>query len=112
RGEALPSIGAIAHLTIASRPRAARDAFEITVDRGTKLPVKPAALNPGTRIEVRDLFSAAPARLKFPKSERAENLAGTEAVKRLAMAHPHVGFALTTGERTSLRLPRCAATAD
>ncbi len=112
RGEALPSIGAIAHLTIASRPRAARDAFEITVDRGTKLPVKPAALNPGTRIEVRDLFSATPARLKFLKSERAENLAVTEAVKRLAMAHPPVGFALTTGERTSLRLPRCAATAD
>jgi DNA mismatch repair protein MutL len=112
RGEALPSIGAIAHLTIASRPRDARDAFEITVDRGAKQPLKPAALNPGTRIEVRDLFSATPARLKFLKSERAENLAVSEAVKRLAMAHPHVGFSLTMGERTGLRLPRCAATAD
>ena len=74
--------------------------------------MKPAALNPGTRIEVRDLFSATPARLKFLKSERAENLAVSEAVKRLAMAHPHVGFALTMGERTGARLPRCAADAD
>jgi DNA mismatch repair protein MutL len=112
RGEALPSIGAIAHLTIASRPRASRNALEITVDRGTKHPLKPAALNPGTRIEVRDLFSATPARLKFLKSERAENLAVSEAVKRLAMAHPHVGFSLTMGERTGLRLPRCEATAE
>jgi DNA mismatch repair protein MutL len=112
RGEALPSIGSIAHLAIASRPRKTRDALEITVDRGTKQPLKPAALNPGTRIEVRDLFSATPARLKFLKSERAENLAVSEAVKRLAMAHPHVGFSLTMGERTGLRLPRCSATAE
>ncbi|HEX2841739.1 DNA mismatch repair endonuclease MutL [Hyphomicrobium sp.] len=112
RGEALPSIGAIAHLTIASRPRGSRDALEIAVDRGAKQPLKPAALNPGTRIEVRDLFSATPARLKFLKSERAENLAVSEAVKRLAMAHPHVGFSLTMGERTGLRLPRCEPTAD
>jgi DNA mismatch repair protein MutL len=112
RGEALPSIGAIAHLAIASRPRGARDALEIAVDRGAKQPLKPAALNPGTRIEVRDLFSATPARLKFLKSERAENLAVSETVKRLAMAHPHVGFSLTMGERTGLRLPRLDATAD
>jgi DNA mismatch repair protein MutL len=112
RGEALPSIGAIAHLEIASRPRNAKDAFAIAVDRGAKQPLKPVALNPGTRIEVRDLFSATPARLKFLKSERAENMAVSEAVKRLAMAHPHVGFSLTMGERTGLRLPRCPATAD
>ncbi|MGE0022679.1 MAG: DNA mismatch repair endonuclease MutL [Hyphomicrobium sp.] len=112
RGEALPSIGAIAHLAIASRPRASREAREIVVDRGAKSMARPAALNPGTRIEVRDLFSATPARLKFLKSERAENLAVSEAVKRLAMAHPAVGFALTTGERTGLRLPRCAEGPD
>jgi DNA mismatch repair protein MutL len=112
RGEALPSIGAIAHLAIASRPRGAPDALEIAVDRGLKRPLKPAALNPGTRIEVRDLFSATPARLKFLKSERAENLAVSETVKRLAMAHPHVGFSLTMGERTGLRLPRLDKTAD
>ncbi|MDQ8699045.1 DNA mismatch repair endonuclease MutL [Hyphomicrobium sp. LHD-15] len=112
RGEALPSIGSIAHLSIASRPRGARDALEVAVDRGAKQPLKPAALNPGTRIEVRDLFSATPARLKFLKSERAENLAVSETVKRLAMAHPHVGFSLTMGERTGLRLPRLDRTAD
>lgn len=112
RGEALPSIGSIAHLAIASRPRGAREALEIAVDRGAKQPLKPAALNPGTRIEVRDLFSATPARLKFLKSERAENLAVSETVKRLAMAHPHVGFSLTMGERTGLRLPRLDRTAD
>ena len=112
RGEALPSIGAVARLVIASRPRMSRDAFEIVVDRGAKRQVAPAALNPGTRIEVRDLFSATPARLKFLKSERAENLAISETVKRLAMAHPDVGFSLTMGERTGLSLPRCSATAD
>jgi DNA mismatch repair protein MutL len=112
RGEALPSIGAVARLAIASRPRAARDAFEIVVDRGARHDLKPAALNPGTRVEVRDLFSATPARLKFLKSERAENLAISEAVKRLAMAHPEVGFSLTVGERTGLSLPRCAPGPD
>ena len=63
RGEALPSIGSVALLAITSRPRSARDALEIVVNRGTKHALKPAALNPGTRIEVRDLFSATPARL-------------------------------------------------
>jgi DNA mismatch repair protein MutL len=105
RGEALPSIGAIAHLAIASRPRGASAASEIVVDRGGKQPVRPAALNPGTQVEVRELFSATPARLKFLKSERAENMAISEVVKRLAMANPTVAFTLTTGERAGLRLP-------
>jgi DNA mismatch repair protein MutL len=112
RGEALPSIGSVAVLSIASRPPASHDGFEILVERGEKSDLKPAALNPGTRVEVRELFSATPARLKFLKSERAENMATSEVVKRLAMAHPDVGFLLTTGERTGLRLPRCAANAD
>jgi DNA mismatch repair protein MutL len=105
RGEALPSIGAIAHLAIASRPREAAQAHAIVVDRGAKGGVRPAALNRGTRVDVRELFSATPARLKFMKSERAENMAISEAVKRLAMANPAVGFTLTTGERAGLRLP-------
>ena len=104
RGEALPSIGSVAHLAIASRPAAALEACEIVVDRGAKQPVRPAALNPGTRVEVRELFSATPARLKFMKSERAENMAISETVKRLAMANPSVAFTLTTGERTGLKL--------
>jgi DNA mismatch repair protein MutL len=105
RGEALPSIGAIAHLAIASRRREAASAHEIVVDRGAREGVRPAALNAGTRVEVRELFSATPARLKFLKSERAENLGISEVVKRLAMANPAVAFTLTTGERAGLKLP-------
>ena len=104
RGEALPSIGSVAHLTIETRTRGG-EGLSLTVDRGTRLPLRPAALNLGTRVEVRDLFSATPARLKFLKSERAENAAIAEVVKRLAMAHPRVAFSLTTGERAGLRLP-------
>ena len=107
RGEALPSIGSIAHLEIRTRQSSADHGIAIVVDRGRKGDVRPAAVNPGTIVEVRDLFSATPARLKFMKSERAENLAISEVVKRLAMAHPEIGFALTTGERTGLRLPAC-----
>jgi DNA mismatch repair protein MutL len=105
RGEALPSIGAVAHLAIASRPRGGAQAHEIVVDRGRKRGERPAALNPGTRVEVRELFSATPARLKFLKSERAENMAISEVVRRLAIANPAVAFTLTTGERAGLRLP-------
>ncbi len=100
----MPSIGSIARLTILSRARGGAEAFALSVDRGAKGAVRPAAGNPGTSVEVRDLFSSVPARLKFLKSERAENLAVSEVVKRLAMAHPHVGFTLTTGERTGLQL--------
>ncbi len=112
RGEALPSIGSIAKLTVQSRAKDAGEAFAVTVDRGAKAPIRPAAGNPGTLVEVRDLFSSVPARLKFVKSERAENMAVTEVVKRLAMAHPEVGFTLTTGERTGLRFPREAGGPD
>jgi DNA mismatch repair protein MutL len=112
RGEALPSIGAVAHLAVASRQRDTAAAHEIVVDRGVKEAVRPAALNCGTRVEVRELFSATPARLKFLKSERAENMAISETVKRLAMAHPTVAFTLTTGERAGLKLPAQALGPD
>ena len=105
RGEALPSIGAIAHLTVAARARHESQAHEIVVDRGVKRAVRPVALDGGSRVEVRELFSATPARLKFLKSERAENAAIAEVVKRIALAHPRIAFSLTTGERTGLRLP-------
>ena len=104
RGEALPSIGSIAHLTITTRLAGSREALSIAVDRGAKGPIRPAAHNEGTRVEVRELFSATPARLKFMKSEQAENRAISEIVKRIAMAWPAVGFTLTTGERAGLRL--------
>jgi DNA mismatch repair protein MutL len=109
RGEALPSIGSIAHLTITTRPKGAGEALSITVDRGAKGELRPAAHNRGTRVEVRELFSATPARLKFMKSEAAENRAISEIVKRIAMAWPTVAFTLVTGERASLRLSACTA---
>lgn len=112
RGEALPSIGSIAHLAIASRLLGAPEGWEIVVDRGARQPAKPAALEFGTRVEVRELFSATPARLKFLKSERAENMAIGDIVKRLAMAHPQVEMTLTTGERTGLRLARATRDRD
>ena len=104
RGEALPSIGSVARLSIETR-REGGEGLALLVDRGAKQAIRPAALNRGTRMEVRDLFSATPARLKFMKSERAENGAIAEVVKRLAMAHPAVAFTLTTGERAGLKLP-------
>ena len=112
RGEALPSIGSIARLELKSKQPEARQGFALVVERGAKGEVHPAGLNTGTVIEVRDLFSATPARLKFMKSERAENMAIGETVRRLAMAHPAAGFVLQTGERAPLVLPKCAATAE
>ncbi len=109
RGEALPSIGAVARLSIASRASSASEAHEIAVDAGRKSALKPAALAGGTRVEVRDLFYATPARLKFMKSERAEAAAIADVVKRLALAKPEIGFSLGSQDRVSLRLEACPA---
>lgn len=107
RGEALPSIGSVARLSITSRARGQADAHAIFVDGGAVGQVSPAGFpGPnGARVEVRDLFYATPARLKFMKSERAEALAITEELKRQAMAHEAVGFALDIDGRRTLRLP-------
>ncbi|HZP19530.1 MAG TPA: DNA mismatch repair endonuclease MutL [Bauldia sp.] len=105
RGEALAAIGAAARLAIVSRQRGAAEAYGISVEAGRISKVSPAALSAGTRIEVRDLFFATPARLKFLKSERSEAAAVTEVVKRLALAHPEVRFALAGSDRTSLDYP-------
>ena len=94
RGEALPSIASVAELEIFTRTRDAPQASTIRVVHGQKGPVAPAAHGPGTRVEVRDLFAATPARLKFLKSERAETQAVADAVRRLALAHPHIRFSL------------------
>jgi DNA mismatch repair protein MutL len=107
RGEALPSIAAVARLTIMSRARGADQAHEIAVDGGRKSALKPAAIGEGTRIEVRDLFYATPARLKFMKSERSETAAIADVVKRLALANPEIAFSLSTGDRATLRLEPC-----
>src|SRR5579863_5244895 len=105
RGEALPSIGAVSRLSIVSRKRGARDAFKIGVEGGAKSSVEPAALSQGTRVEVRDLFYATPARLKFLKSARAEREAAIDVIERLAMAYPGIAFTVSGEEdRILLRL--------
>jgi DNA mismatch repair protein MutL len=99
RGEALPSIGAVARLTIAARHASEPHAWGIEVDAGAKSQLKPAALSEGTRVEVRDLFHATPARLKFLKLDRTEAEAVREVVRRLAMSRPDVAFTLAGEER-------------
>jgi len=94
RGEALPSLGAVGRLTITSR-FGGQPAAEITVSGGVLSPVRPAALRKGTIVDLRDLFFATPARLKFLRSDRAEAQAIHEMVKRLALATPQVAFTLT-----------------
>ncbi len=103
RGEALPSIGAVSRLAIASRRKGADAAYEITVEGGDIAPIRPAARARGTELIVSDLFFATPARLKFLKSARAEMLAIGEVVDRLAMANPHVGFVLSSDGRIARR---------
>ncbi|MBJ7409736.1 MAG: DNA mismatch repair endonuclease MutL [Phenylobacterium sp.] len=107
RGEALPSIGSVARLSITSRAKGLADAHAILVEGGAVGAVAPAGFpGPhGARVEVRDLFYATPARLKFMKSERSEAQAITEELKRQAMAHEAVGFALDIDGRRTLRLP-------
>jgi DNA mismatch repair protein MutL len=100
RGEALPSIGSVARLGITTRHASEPHAWSIAVDGGAKSEVKPAALSAGTRVEVKDLFYATPARLKFLKSDRSEAEAVREVVRRLAMSRPDVAFTLTSDERT------------
>ncbi len=93
RGEALPSLGAVGRLTISSRPQG-RDGMMIAVSGGRVDPVRPTPLSTGTVVELRDLFYATPARLKFMRSDRAEAQAIAEVIKRLALAEPQVGFTL------------------
>jgi DNA mismatch repair protein MutL len=105
RGEALPSIGAVSRLAITSRVARADSAWRIEVEGGVRRGPMPASFGGGTRVEVRDLFYATPARLKFLKSTRAELDAAIDAVERLAMAHPAIGFTVSDGARTPVKLP-------
>jgi DNA mismatch repair protein MutL len=105
RGEALPSIASVSRFTITSRPAGADSAFSLAIDGGRKGEPKPAAHPPGTRVEVRDLFFATPARLKFLKEPRTESSHVADTIRRLAMAHPDLSFRLESEERTLLDLP-------
>jgi DNA mismatch repair protein MutL len=108
RGEALPSIGSVSRMSILSRADGGEGAFALEVEGGAVAGPRPAAwqgLAPtGTRVEVRDLFFATPARLKFMKSERAEVLAVADTLRRLALARPDVGFSLESDGRSVIRL--------
>jgi DNA mismatch repair protein MutL len=104
RGEALPSLGAVSRLLITSRPPGAEEAWAIAVEGGVVSGPTPAAHPSGTRIEVRDLFYATPARLKFLKGDRAETSQALDAIKRLAMARPDIGFTVHDGARDRLRV--------
>ncbi|MBB5701108.1 DNA mismatch repair protein MutL [Ochrobactrum daejeonense] len=112
RGEALPSIGSVAKLSLKSRPQDAESGFEVSVLGGHLEGPRPAALNRGTIAEVRDLFYATPARLKFMKTDRAEASAITDIVKRIAIAFPHIRFSLAGTDRTSLEMPATGTGAD
>jgi DNA mismatch repair protein MutL len=99
RGEALPSIGAVAKLGITTRHLSEPHAWSLSVEAGVKSAIMPAALSQGTRVEVSDLFYATPARLKFLKTDRTEAEAIREVVRRLAMARPDITFTLAGEER-------------
>ncbi|MEN0652794.1 MULTISPECIES: DNA mismatch repair endonuclease MutL [Hyphobacterium] len=106
RGEALPSIGSISRLTITSQAEGEGDAWTIAVEGGETSQVRPAPPlgRPGTRIEARDLFYATPARLKFMKTERAEDNAIADMMKRIALSRPDVAFQLMLDGRSRLNL--------
>ncbi|MDQ0313959.1 DNA mismatch repair endonuclease MutL [Amorphus orientalis] len=105
RGEALPSIGAVARLSLTSRTVDADTGWALSVEGGRVDEARPAALTAGTVVDVRDLFFATPARLKFLKSDRAEATAITDVVRRLALAHQHIRFVLTGSDRSRTDYP-------
>ncbi len=112
RGEALPSIASVALLSIATRARGADSGHALQVDAGRKGAVRPGAQPPGTRVEVRDLFAATPARLAFLKGDKAEARAVADVLRRLAMAHPRVRFVLASADTAGFDHPACGAGAE
>lgn len=111
RGEALASIAAVARLKISTKAPQ-EEGWDLTVEGGRKSAPVPGSYPRGTRMEVRDLFYATPARLKFMKSERAEFMAVKEMLSRIAMAFPAIGFRLTHDEKLALNLPPCASSRE
>ena len=104
RGEALPSIASVAQVTIESRVPRSDEGWRVTLDHGALVGEGPAALPPGTRIRVQDLFGKVPARRKFLRSVRSEYAACIDVVRRLAMARSEVGFVVEHDGRQVLRL--------
>ncbi len=105
RGEALPSIGSVAKLSISSRTPDSAEAWNIKVEGGQKFPPMLTAHPIGTTVEVKELFFATPARLKFLKSDQSEYLSVKEIINRIAMAYPHIQFILSDDKRQILNYP-------
>ena len=105
RGEALPSIASVSHLTLRTKPRRAPYGTELRVDGGTMGTATEVGMPGGTVVEVADLLYNVPARRKFLKSDRAESSQVSRAVTQLALAYPEVGFTLTSGARRVLQCP-------
>lgn len=110
RGEALPSIGSVARMTITSRPKGSESAWSLSVNGGEKGEPEPSSAGFGTRIEVRDMFYAVPARLKFLKSATTEVSAVKDILDRLALAYPAVSFTLSDEKKKRLDYPACSDT--
>ncbi|MFN7709597.1 MAG: DNA mismatch repair endonuclease MutL [Holosporales bacterium] len=109
RGEALPSIGSVSRMTLTSRAQGSDEAWSLMLEGGQKGEATPASHPCGTRIEVRDLFYATPARLKFLRQASTETNHIEEVMTRLAMVHPHVGFSLRDDQKVLLDLPAVPA---
>lgn len=105
RGEALPSIGAVSRLTITSKSSTSDEAWSLSIEGGEKSEPVPASLSQGTRVDIRDLFFATPARLKFLKTDKTEQQHAVDTIQRLAMAYPHVGFTLIANDRRVCDFP-------
>lgn len=104
RGEALPSIASVSRMKISTFSNETKESWEINCDGGQKSPPQPSAHPKGTKIEVRDLFYATPARLKFLKTDRSENIAIKDMIVRLAMSRPDIGFTLNFDGKKNLQL--------
>lgn len=104
RGEALPSIASVSRMEISSRAVNKEDAWKISIEGGLTAKPVPAAIKLGTKVEIRDLFYATPARLKFLKTVRTEFNLTAEVIRKLAMANPQIAFTLGDGDRTNIRL--------
>ncbi|MBR6355326.1 MAG: DNA mismatch repair endonuclease MutL, partial [Alphaproteobacteria bacterium] len=107
RGEALPSIGSVARLTITSRKKGSAEGAKICVEGGVKSKVEPAAISAGTRIEVRDLFYTTPARLKFLKADSSEAAQCADMLQHIALANPAVAFYLYSDGKKKMALNAC-----
>jgi DNA mismatch repair protein MutL len=105
RGEALPSIASVSRFSMTSRAAGSAEAFALNVEAGHITPPGPARLQVGTEIEIRDLFYATPARLKFLKTDKGEVAEAVDVMRRLALAHPAIGFSLATEEKQWLNAP-------